>query len=276
MKLVSWNINGRVAKASAQCGALASREPDIVALQEVTTRTCPILRSGLKSHGLPFAVDSFGLAPSTSELTGPRRYGLLIASRFPVGAVAGVRFAVPWPKRILAATIAGPGCQLELYTTHIPPGSTNYWIKVEMLEGLYAALASTPRGPRILCGDFNTPQLERPNGEIVTWAQGMDEQGRVVLWERFRGGSGARWDAAERNVLEGLARFDLADVYRSLHGYVVYDCSWYLRRKGTVVGRRFDHVFAAACLRPMRCEYLHAFREAALSDHSPMEVVFAG
>jgi endonuclease/exonuclease/phosphatase family metal-dependent hydrolase len=103
-----------------------------------------------------FAVDSFGLAPSTCELTGPRRYGLLIASRFPVGAVAGVRFTVPWPERILAATIAVPGCQLELYTTHIPPGSTNYWIKVEMLEGLYAALASTPRGPRILCGDFNS------------------------------------------------------------------------------------------------------------------------
>jgi exonuclease III len=77
-------------------------------------------------------------------------------------------------------------------------------------------------------------------------------------------------------VLEGLAKFDLADVYRSLYGYAVHDFSWYLKRKGRIVGCRFDHVFAAACLRPIRCEYLHSFREAALSDHSPIEVVFAG
>jgi hypothetical protein len=110
----------------------------------------------------------------------------------------------------------------------------------------------------------------------MTWAQEIDEQERVVLCERIHGGSGARWDAAERNVLEGLAKFDLADVYRSLHGYAVHDFSWYLKRKGTTVGRRFDHVFAAACLRPVCCEYLHSFREAALSDHSLLEVVFAG
>lgn len=109
MKLVSWNINGRVAKASAQCDALASRQPDIVALQEVTTRTYPVLCSGLRSYGLPFITDSFGLAPSAAELTGPRRYGLLIASRFPIGAVPEVRFNVPWLERILAATIVVSG-----------------------------------------------------------------------------------------------------------------------------------------------------------------------
>lgn len=275
MKLVSWNVNGRVTKAATQCDALANREPDIVALQEVTARTCPLLRECLRSRGLHFISDSFSLAASTSDLVGPRRYGLLIASRFPIEALSGVRINVPWPERILAGAIAAPDYQFELYTTHIPPGSSNYWIKVEMLEGLYAALASTSQAPRILCGDFNTPQAERPNGEIVTWGQKMDEQGQAVLWNRFRGGSGARWDAAERNVLQGLAKFDLADIYRSLYGYAVHDFSWYLKRKEMIVGRRFDHVFAASCLRPVRCEYLHSFRETALSDHSPIEVVFA-
>jgi exonuclease III len=276
MKLVSWNVNARVAKASAQCDALASREPDLVALQEVTTRTWPVLHYGLRSFGLPFVVNSFDLAPRTAELTGPRRYGLLIASRSPIGAVPGVRFNVPWPECILAVTISVPGFEIALYTTHIPPGSSNYWIKVEMLEGVYAALGYAVQVPRVLCGDFNTPQIEMSNGEIVTWAQKMDKQGRAILRVRFRGGPGARWDAAERNVLEGLAKFDLADVYRAVHGYAVHDFSWYLKRKGMIVGRRFDHVFAAACLKPVSCEYLHSFREAALSDHSPIEVVFAG
>lgn len=27
------------------------------------------------------------------------------------------------------------------------------------------------RVPRILCGDFNTPQDELPSGDIVTWEQ---------------------------------------------------------------------------------------------------------
>ena len=98
------------------------------------------------------------------------------------------------------------------------------------------------------------------------------------VWARrtIRGEPGARWDAAERSVLRGLADHDLPDVYRTLHGYGVRDFSWVLRRRGRTVRRRFDHVFASRSLEPRSCTYLHELRERGLSDHSPLEVVFRG
>jgi exodeoxyribonuclease III len=179
---------------------------------------------------------------------------------------------VPWPERILG--VYGNG--VSIFTTYIPPGSSHGWKKIETLEGLYTGLAMASKGPRILCGDFNTPQLERSSGQIITWGQDVLDDGKVVVWGRWRGGTGQRWDEAERNILQGLSRFDLADVYRMLHGYQREDFSWYTNRKGANRGRRFDHVFAsAASLEPLSCTYIHSLREAGLSDHSPIEVVFA-
>jgi hypothetical protein len=58
-----------------------------------------------------------------------------------------------------------------MHTTHIPPGVTNGWTKIEMLAGVYRELAHPSVIPRMLCGDFNTPQLELPTGEVMTWGQ---------------------------------------------------------------------------------------------------------
>jgi exonuclease III len=271
MKLVSWNVNGRVRTAAKQAAEILDRHPDVVALQEVTAATRALLRHALTDGGLKSVVDSFDGLESTSHLTGPRRYGVLVAARFPLRRLTKPLFAVPWPERILG--VQGEG--VSIFTTYIPPGSSNGWKKIETLEGLYAGLAMASKGPRILCGDFNTPQFERPNRHIITWGQYVRDDGRVVLCRRRRGGTGRRWDEGERNILEGLARFDLADVYRMLHGYECEDFSWYTKRHGVVRGRRFDHVFASASLEPLCCIYIHALREAGLSDHSPIEVVFA-
>lgn len=82
---------------------------------------------------------------------------------------------------------------------------------------------------------------------------------------------GADWDRGERRVLVGLAEYDLVDVFRAVHGYETTDSSWFLRRGERAIGRRFDHVFASRSLVPKSCRYLHALREAGLSDHSPIE-----
>jgi hypothetical protein len=63
MGLISWNLNGRRAKAAAQIGAILEREPDVVALQEVTRTTLPVLRAALAEGGLTQFADSFSLAP---------------------------------------------------------------------------------------------------------------------------------------------------------------------------------------------------------------------
>jgi hypothetical protein len=42
--------------------------------------------------------------------------------------------------------------------------------------------------------------------------------GKATVWHRWKRDTGKRWDSAERNVLLGLARYDLRDIYRALHG----------------------------------------------------------
>jgi exonuclease III len=274
VRLIAWNLNARRGAAAAQVAALSARAPDVVALQEVTRTTVPTLRAALHAAGLPHAADSLSLAPPEVLPGGPRRYGLLIASRHRLVAEPPGRFPVPWPERVLSVTAHVGPFPVQIHTTHVPPGSSNGWVKVAHLEGLYAGLAREPVVPSILCGDFNTPQAELPDGAVVTWAQRQRRDGRWAVVKTLRGGPGARWDAAERRVLTGLADWDLADVYRQLHGYTAIDASWVLRRRDVAVGRRFDHVFASTSLRPVRCTYLHEFRETGLSDHSPVETEF--
>jgi len=43
MKVISWNLAGRTNRAAEQVQALGARQPDIVALQEVTARTSVIV-----------------------------------------------------------------------------------------------------------------------------------------------------------------------------------------------------------------------------------------
>ena len=135
---------------------------------------------------------------------------------------------------------------------------------------MYRRLATPAARHRILCGDFNTPQRERPDGSIVTWAHREKANGQLV----FRAGRDERWERAELGVLRGLAQFDFADVYRLLHGYESDDFTWYARTAKGLRGRRFDHVFASKSLSPVGCRYLHTLREAELSDHAAVEVDF--
>jgi exodeoxyribonuclease III len=140
--------------------------------------------------------------------------------------------------------------------------------KIEMLEGIYKRLACPSERLRILCGDFNTPQEELPDGEVITWAWTIRRGSRKLRKER-----GQRWDDGERNVLAGLAKFDLADVFRRIHGYG-HDPKAFSWRAGNSKLRRFDHVFASARLNANQCDYVHDLRESGLSDHSPIEPTF--
>lgn len=275
LRLISWNVNNRVGRLDEQAAAISAHHPDLVALQEVTARTAPLWRAALAAHGLPHGADSFQLAPRPDRLAGPRRYGELVASRWPLAALPPEGFAIPWPERVLSATVASPWGAVEVHTTHVPPGSSNGWIKIETLEGIFARLARASAIPRLLCGDLNAPQVERADGEVVTWAQVIAGDGRARVRARRKGGSGAAWDRAERDVLTGLAAYDLADVYRRLHGYGRDGFSWYWRGNGQLVGRRFDHIFASAALGAVACDYLDALRAAGLSDHAPLLADFA-
>jgi len=82
VRLLTWNLNAR-RDVDGQVAAMAACSPDVVALQEVTARSVSLLRAALPTINLSHIIDSFA-ASRTWTAAGPRRYGLLIASRFPV------------------------------------------------------------------------------------------------------------------------------------------------------------------------------------------------
>lgn len=263
VRMVTWNVARRVRRVDEQALALRRLTPDIVALQEVMPSAEDAWRRALADAGLPHVATSRSLALDPDELVGPRSFGVLIASRFPLAPLAPLSDA-PWPERILRATIHVPFGELEVSAVHVPIGSRHGWIKIETFEAIHAALAAEPARLRVLCGDLNAPRAEQPDGTVITWAQTM--RGRLI---RSRG---ERWDAGERSILTGLAEHGMRDVVRATHGNDVSLDSWNPRRHGKRYPYRFDHLFADTRLLPCRAAYLTDIREGGLSDHAPLVV----
>jgi exonuclease III len=272
MRVISWNVQGRLRDLPGQLQALMKRQPDLVALQEVQGRTVAQWRMGLQQHGLAFSAESVTCAQAHG-----RTYGLLIASRWPITQLPWMD--VPYQERVLSVQVATPWASIELHNAHVPNSDKYGWIKVETFEGIYKQLACVSAAPRILCGDFNSPHSEQADGSLVTLGQHVDEDGRAVVWETWtdkagRSDTGIRWDRAERSVLTGLAAYELVDIYRACNGYAVQGCSWWWTGQDKTVGRRFDHIFAARALNAAACDYLPAFHANGLSDHAPIEARF--
>ncbi|GGB61713.1 endonuclease/exonuclease/phosphatase family protein [Fictibacillus barbaricus] len=267
-KLFSWNVRqGGGKRIERQLNEIKVINPDIIALQEMTIHGISKYRAEQKNLGYHYVIDTFELFQGSTELNGPRKYGLLIACKWPLRILAP--FDIPWKEKVLGALIESPFGLIEIYNVHIPPGSSNGWIKIDTFEGIYDSLSTVCNHHRILCGDFNSPQLETNNGTIITWGQRMakDETWRIPKW-------GERWDKGERNVLEGLSEFDLNDVFRLLYGFSKQEYSFFLKNRSNVYPRRFDHCFASSSLNPVEFNYLHELRENKLSDHSAVEVLF--
>jgi exonuclease III len=272
MRVISWNVQGRMKALPEQLKAVMERQPDLVALQEVQERTVAQWRAGFRQHGLAFITESVTLAQEQG-----RKYGLLIASRWPITQLPWMD--VPYQERVLSVQVATSCGNIELHNAHVPNSDKYGWIKVETFEGIYEQLACIAAAPRILCGDFNSPHSEQSDGSLVTLGQEVRADGHVVIWETWtdkagRCDTGMRWDRAERSVLTGLAAYDLVDVYRACNGYAVQGCSWWWTGQGKVVGRRFDHIFAARALNVATCDYLPVFHTNGLSDHAPIEARF--
>lgn len=264
MRLITWNVAHRTSRITEQFNYLVGKTPDVIALQEVTTKYLKAIRPLLSVEGFTHIESSL---KDTLGLPANRSYGVLIASKLPMKV--SDRIEMPWSEKSLSVVLGLDEGEINLTTAYIPPGSTNGWAKIENIEALVAGL---PLKRTILCGDFNCPQSELPDGTIVTWAQKIDSDGHVKQKRRLRGGDGQRWDAAERSLFNDLAESGLVDVYRGLHrAGDAY--SWVLARKGKEIRRRFDHVFSD--LSVSICEYDHAPRLKGLSDHSMLKTEFA-
>jgi exonuclease III len=250
VRLITWNVNRRVSVLAEQAAALAGRGADVVALQEVTASSWPLWRAALQTIGLPEAVWSLDGADRGRQPIERRRSGVVLAAR-ELGFEPPL--SVPWPETTLAARVEG----VVVHVAHVP-NAANGWIKPDTLAALRAGLEAGS-GPRVLCGDFNTPRREKPDGTVISFARDSRE--------RLRPERGERWDDAELGVVPRLSELGFADAFRTVHGYASKEPSWVWRHGG---GWRLDHVFAAG-LEVEAAVYHHAWRDDGLSDHSALE-----
>ena len=249
MRVITWNVAGRVGAQPEQAAALAGAGADIVALQEVTVRTAPLWRASFAELGFVSCVDALDRLPPKPT---KRRLAVMTAARAELVRLSGPE--VPWPERVLRCAVLG----IEVINVHSPIAPSPELAKIRTHEAVAAFLAGPCAVPRVLCGDLNTPRRELPDGGLLTFAH--DSRGRL------RPERGERWDRAERSLVRGLG---WVDAFRAINGYGTRDASWTF--SGDKGGWRLDHVLVDG-LDVVGAAYAHEWRREGLSDHSPLVV----
>lgn len=247
--LLCWNVAGRLRRQEVQAEHVTAVSPDIVCLQEVIPRAA----QGWTDHLTGAGFCDVRVADLKGADGRDRPLLTLVASRWAQEPVA-VK-GVPWPERVLASRTAG----LEVVNVHSPISPKPGLAKVLTHEAVYAHL-SAGRGPRLVCGDLNTPRREHSDGSAWTFAR--DRNGRL------RDDRGERWDTAELALIKGLEDHGFSDAFRSLHGFAQREPSWVWQRWGG--GYRLDHLIVSSEVEALVCGYLHEWRDEGLSDHSPL------
>jgi endonuclease/exonuclease/phosphatase family metal-dependent hydrolase len=270
LRIITWNVRG-TAKSGARAhkiAKIASRQPDIVALQEVSFTGVTDLKQRLAAYGLPH-FERFDDA--------------VLATRLPI--LERLSIMVPDGSALVSARLDTSFGPLEVHCVHVIPGETDRQKKIDTFKQMAAAMQMPAMGHRILCGDFNSPNEEDLYGVIIPFGYGENTP------------IGKAQCAAERSVLEGLMPYDLTDVWRTCYfdeltrryrsGIPPYSWEHSTVRKDTGVPtrRRFDHIFASASLNAQTCQHHHAWirdrdlgkddpRNLGCSDHAAVEVVF--
>lgn len=248
-RLLSWNVAGRVRRMDDQGHLVAGLSCDLVCLQEIRPTTAARWTELLTEAGL-----AHSCVASPADTAGTRRpLSVLIASRWAMteNAIDGL----PWSERGLAVRTQG----LEVVGVHSPISPSPGLAKVLTHEAVHRHMAQGS-GPRIVCGDLNTPRREHPDGQVWTFAR--DRYGRL------REDRGERWDQAELAVIQGLEPLGFRDAFREEQGLAQRELSWEWPRWGG--GYRLDHLIVSAEVSVRAVAYAHEWRRAGLSDHSPL------
>jgi exonuclease III len=261
VRLITWNVAARSKRLAEQATAVAGREPDIVALQEVTRRTRPLWNRAFELMGLTH-VSASSVDTGLSGGAVGRRTLVMIGARFALEEVHKP-LVVPRRESALSVLAWSPSGPLEIHCVHVP-NAANGWVKVQTLQAVRRGLETPSRVPRVVCGDLNTPRRELPDGTTISFA--CDSRGRL------RPERGPEWDAAELGIVPGLRDLGYRDAFRTCHGYRLRSPSWTWKTiAGHDGGWRLDHTFLSAGLVPLGCRYHHEWREQGLSDHSALE-----
>ncbi len=255
--VVTWNVAGRVRTVEAQAHVLSSQPADVVALQEIRLTSMGAWRQALEAQGFAHILTSHDEHDHDVALDPDRRLGVLVAAREPLAPLPAPE--LPWPERYLAARTTLDGAEAEIHNFHSPTSNKAHQVKVRTLEAIHNHLTAPSELPRVLVGDFNTPQYESREGEVRSFARTRSGNIRPHLGERH--------DRAELSIVPGIEEHGYVDAFRVTHGYSRRDRSWMYGR--VRMGWRLDHIFVRG-LEVTDCDYRHDWREHGLSDHSGM------
>lgn len=257
VRLITWNVAGRVARQPEQAEAVGAREWDVVCLQEVTPTTLGAWRRALWDQGLTHVRSSMDEWIPGEPTPEGRRLGVVTASRTPLEVVSSAH--LPWPERLLSARVTAD-VPLVVHNLHSPISQKPDRVKLRTHRGLHAHLARPRALPQLLAGDLNTPRREFPDGR--TWSFARTAAGGLRL------DRGETWERDELSLLRGLESHGMRDLFRVLHGYEREEISFAAGRRGG--GWRLDHLIGSEPVVPLACEYEHGVRERGLSDHSAL------
>jgi exodeoxyribonuclease-3 len=255
--LATWNVNSLRARLPRVLDWLATREPDVVALQETKCTEKNLPRAELEAAGYEVAHQGFNQWNGVAVLS---RVGL---SEVTVGFDGMPEFEGVSEARALGATCDG----IRVWSLYIPngrvPDSPHYEYKLRWLAALRDAgagwLEAQRELPVALCGDFNIAPTDDDVWDPAVFAESTHVTPR------------------ERAAFAALVDSGYADVVRpftpgpGVYTYWDYQQLRFPRREGM----RIDFVLGSAGLQS-RVSEARIDREARKgkgpSDHAPVLV----
>lgn len=254
MKIASWNVNSLRVRLPQLLDWLASRQPDIVALQET------------KLTDDQFPVAELLEAGYHALFSGQKTYnGVALLSRRPAdGDVTTDLPGLDDPQRRVLGAAFGDLYVLDLYVPNGQEvGSDKYAYKLDWLDKLHAFIGQQlQRFPRlVVLGDFNIAPDERDVHDPQAWENSV------------------LFSPPERQAFQRLLACGLHDSFRLFdQPEKVY--SWWDYRMNAFrrnIGLRIDHILISDALRPDCTASIvdkEVRRQERPSDHAPVIAEF--
>ena len=249
MKISAWNVNSLKVRLPQLLDWLASRQPDLVCLQETKLEDANFPRREIEAAGYAVA------------FSGQKTYnGVALLARRAIDDVVLDNPHFPDPqKRLIAATVAG----MRIVCAYVPNGqaidSDKYEYKLSWLAALEKWLAGEIAAhPRlVLAGDFNIAPEDRDVHDPKAWA------GQILCSE------------PEREAFRRLLALGLHDSFRLFEQPERSFSWWDYRMLGFQknLGLRIDHILLSTPLAE-RCSAAAIDRDMRKrerpSDHAPV------
>lgn len=193
MNILSWNIcalrglsEQRINDISTR---IVSRKPDIVLLQEVSSK--PGFISRIRDRFKASNYDDFFF--SGKDCINEKSYGNVIAVKRPHRILdSGCLKGAPWPQLLARACVEIYGMRTEIISVHMPNGSQNGWKKIQTFKALSAFLQKHGDRPCIFGGDFNEPRKFLPGGDIISFGHRKASSGGFTLQGDRKGSPSGR------------------------------------------------------------------------------------